>query len=65
VRAVFGDQHLLFQPHAAAAAYAFDPDQRLDGENHAGLEFIDRRPGQRLADIGRFVRADADTVRDE
>ena len=63
--AVVGYQYLLFQADTAAAAYTLDPDQRFDSENHAGLEFLNRRPGQRLADIRRLVRADADAMGDK
>ena len=65
VRCALGDKNHFFQSDAAAAAHALDPNERLDGEHHSGLEFIYRRAGESFADIGRLVGADAYAMADE
>ena len=65
VRVALGDQHHFLETHATAAAYTFDPNQRLDSKHHSRLKFVDRRAGKRLADIGRLVGADADAMPDK
>src|SRR5215204_7464576 len=65
MRGPFGDEDHFLQTHAAAAANALDPDERLDSEHHARLELIGRRARQGFADIGRLVCTDADSMADE
>ena len=65
VRRALGDKNHFFKPDAAAAAHALDPDQRLDGKHHSGLEFISRGARESFADIGRLVGANAYAMADE